>query len=69
MLCLTKYITVSGDMWDAIVLKMMGSESYTNDLIEANSAHTDTVIFNAGIELVIPEVKAAKLSSLPPWKR
>lgn len=66
---MTKYATVAGDMWDMIALKMMGSENHTSDLIEANPKHINTVVFNAGIELVIPEIKAAKLSSLPPWKK
>ena len=66
---MTKYTTVAGDMWDMIALKIMGSENYTSDLIEANLEHINTVVFNAGVELVIPEIKAAKLSSLPPWKR
>lgn len=66
---MSKYTTVSGDMWDMIALKLMGSESYTSNLIEANPEHINTVVFSAGIELVIPEIKTAKLNSLPAWKR
>ena len=66
---MNKYTTVTGDMWDMIALKIMGSENYTSDLMEANTEHISTVVFSAGVELVIPEVKAAKLKSLPPWKR
>ena len=66
---MNKYTTIAGDMWDMIALKTLGSESYTNNLIEANSEHIKTVVFSAGVELAIPEVKAAKLTSLPPWRR
>lgn len=66
---MTKYTTVSGDTWDYIALKTLGSEQYTAVLMEQNTAHIDTVIFNAGIELIIPTIKTPKPTSLPPWRR
>lgn len=64
-----KYSTIAGDMWDYIALKTVGSEKYMSELIEANPAYRDMVVFGGGIKLNIPEIKAAKLTSLPPWRR
>lgn len=64
------YTTVSGDMWDYIALKTMGSEKYMDKLLAANMKYREVSVFSAGIELTIPEIeKAAKLTSLPPWRR
>ena len=63
------YTTIQGDMWDAIAKKAMGSEYYMTDLIDANPAHRETVIFPSGITLVIPEAPVSIDQNLPPWKR
>jgi len=63
------YITISGDMWDGIAWKTMGAAVYMPLLLEANTAHLETVIFEAGTELTVPEVPAGAADSLPPWKR
>lgn len=63
------YTTISGDMWDYIALKTLGSEKYTNALMDANQKYINTVVFEAGIELTIPAINMKKISSLPPWKR
>ena len=66
---MTIYKTLSGDMWDMIAKREMGSESYTSTLMEANTDYLDTVIFPAGVNLIIPDVELRRPSILPPWKR
>jgi len=55
-------------MWDAIALARMGSEMHMARLIEANPEHRETVVFSAGIELVIPKSEKQTETVLPPWK-
>lgn len=63
------YVTQQGDTWDLIALHTMGSEKYMSQLMEANYAHRETVIFSSGIKLIIPEITEPIPSNLPPWKR
>lgn len=63
------YTTVSGDMWDYIAFKAMGSEMHMDALMAANMNYRETAVFSAGVVLNIPKKKVAKLVSLPPWKR
>lgn len=63
------YTTISGDMWDEIALKTLGSESHTDVLIKSNLKYKHIFIFPAGITLVIREITSEQPSSLPPWKR
>jgi len=63
------YTTTSGDMWDLIAYKTMGSESYKDALMKSNRRHRDIYIFPAGVTLIIPEVTETPPSTLPPWKR
>lgn len=64
------YTTISGDMWDSIAFKALGSEKYMDQLMAANLEHRKVTIFPAGVILVVPDIeKAAKLTGLPPWKR
>ena len=62
-----KYVTTSLDSWDLIACKVLGSERYAPDLIEANLDYVDVFIFDAGIELTIPQIQSVKQSLLP-WK-
>lgn len=62
------YTTRQGDMWDAIARARMGSEMHMARLIAANPEHRETVIFSAGITLVIPETEKKTETVLPPWK-
>ena len=64
------YKTASGDMWDYIAWKVLGSCNYTEALINANREYVDTFIFSAGVELTVPDIEEEqKVSVLPPWKR
>ncbi len=62
------YTTILGDTWDLIAFKMLESELYTNLLIKSNLKYVDTVVFSAGVTLVIPEVIEKQSLNLPPWK-
>lgn len=63
------YVTVQGDMWDIVAKKTLGSEYYMTELIDANPAQRETVIFSANVRLTIPEISTPKPQNLPPWKR
>ncbi len=62
------YKTILGDTWDLIAFRILGSESHTHLLIESNLKYVDTVVFSAGVTLVIPEVVEKQSKNLPPWK-
>lgn len=64
------YTTTSGDMWDSIAYKTLGSTAYTDVLMNANKAYRIIYVFPAGIVLTIPDVDTLTMpSSLPPWKQ
>lgn len=50
------YQTKQGDMWDYIAWTVYGDESYVSVLYRANPQFLDTYIFEAGIEIVCPEI-------------
>lgn len=68
-----RYSTSLGDEWDAIAARVYDDryrgEMLVSLLIEANPEHRETLVFGAGVELVIPDAPPAKPASLPPWKR
>ena len=61
------YKTIAGDSWDLIAYRVLGSEKYAPDLINANPEHIATFIFKAGEELNIPEIKVTTEPILP-WQ-
>lgn len=63
------YVTNYGDTFDTISLKFYGDEKYSNVIIEANPERVDTIIFDYGVSLSIPEIEIKNTSTLPPWKR
>ena len=66
------YRTTLGDTWDIIALKMypnIGAEKLMHVLMQENTAHQETIIFEANIMLKIPDVNIPVVSKLPPWKR
>lgn len=65
-----KYTTISGDTFDLIAHKALGSTRYTELLINENRAHVATVIFKAGVVLTLPTIiKEERAAKLPPWRR
>ncbi len=64
------YRTVDGDAFDGITWKIWGHEHMAAHLINANPEHADVVVFEAGVELNVPDVKPeTTVEDLPPWFR
>jgi phage tail protein X len=63
------YTTTSGDKWDLIAKRTLGSEMLTDALIKANINFRHIFIFPANIRLTIPDLPAKLPGGLPPWKR
>lgn len=64
------YTTRSGDTFDGVAFRELGAERYMDLIIEANPEHNYTARFDAGVELVIPDLPAPERpASLPPWRR
>lgn len=65
-----KYTTISGDTFDIVAKKELGDEKLAGEIIELNLEYSDIILFQAGVELKIPEKDADKVSeNLPPWKQ
>ena len=63
------YLTVQGDGWDAIALAVYGDVRFTPELIKANPAHRDALVFSDGIALTVPDIEPTEAAGdLPPWK-
>lgn len=62
------YTTNTGDTWDLIAYKTLGSEYLLPLLLEANPMHKDTFIFGGGIELTIPVLEDdEEIIDRPDW--
>lgn len=62
------YTTVQGDTWDILAHDIYGSEKLMNILIAANPTYANTLVFKAGIQLVIPETPKVKTNAMrAPW--
>ena len=66
---MSTYTTTQGDMWDSIAFQQMGSDDYTDQLMNANQQYLEYYIFPAGILLTIPDAAEPVSNSLPPWKQ
>lgn len=65
-----KYITAQGDTFDFLALLFLGDEKLASEIIQANPEYCDVLIFDAGVELLIPTSAAVVLpETLPPWRR
>lgn len=66
------YTTIQGDTWDIISQNVYGSTKYTHIILDANLSLTETLVFDSGVEIIIPEI--AEISAeetginLPPWR-
>jgi phage tail protein X len=64
------HITAEGDTFDALALEYYNDEKLASTIIQANPDHCATLIFEAGISLIIPEATAVIYpETLPPWRR
>ena len=65
---LDKYITILGDTFDNIAYKTLGDCKYIKEIINANRKYVDVMVFDAGIEINIPEIEE-KTKGVVPWKK
>lgn len=64
------HITAEGDTWDALALQYYDDEKLASTIIQANPDHCATLIFEAGVSIVIPEALQVTFpETLPPWRR
>lgn len=64
------YKTKRGDMWDFIALLFYAEERLASKLIEANPEYVDVIVFDEGVELIIPDIAEVEHPiTLPPWRR
>ena len=63
------YKTIQGDTWDGIAVKVYGDEKYMNELLEANQAYREIIIFQANVSLSLPDIQTQTTTILPPWKK
>ncbi|MBQ3435332.1 MAG: phage tail protein [Selenomonadaceae bacterium] len=61
------YVTKSGDMFDLVAFRQLGSCDYTEKLLNVNRTKLRTLKFKAGEKLNLPDVSQDKISKLPPW--
>lgn len=64
-----KYVTNQGDTWESISMDFYGTPYKMAELIQCNSAYSDTLIFEGNIKLSIPILEEETAESLAPWKR
>ncbi|WP_121614795.1 tail protein X [Virgibacillus halodenitrificans] len=64
-----KYRTVSGDTFDKIAYDHYKDEKFAIHIMEANIIYANVLVFNAGVDLIIPDIDVTPTSNLPPWKR
>lgn len=64
------HTTVNGDTFDMLALIYYYDEKQASTIIKANPDHCDTLIFEAGVKLIIPDAETiTKPETLPPWRR
>jgi hypothetical protein len=56
-------------MWDGIAYLLWGDEYKMTELQQANPDHLGTIVFGAGVRLVVPVIETTIASGLPPWKQ
>ena len=62
--------TVQGDTFDSLALHYFNEEALASEIIQSNPAYCDVLIFDAGVELIIPnEPEVTFPETLPPWRR
>lgn len=62
------YTTIQGDTWDVIALRVYGSESKADYLMQANLPLLDTFIFSAGETVNTPDLPTETDPELPAWR-
>ncbi|MCP4021567.1 MAG: phage tail protein [Desulfobacteraceae bacterium] len=63
------YITNQGDTFDIIAFKLWSNENLMDRLVDANPQYQNTVFFNAGIVLNVPDIETPiNTDPVPPWQ-
>ena len=66
------YETIDGDTWDKISFDFYGSEKFAPLLMQMNFKHIDTIIFEANIKILVPELSEKLMNEenivVPPWR-
>lgn len=64
------YTTIQGDTWDMIAKRAYDDESQIGLLLNNNFQYIDTWVFEAGCEIIIPDVEetAEEEEDLPDWR-
>lgn len=66
----SEYVTAENDTFDLIAYRQYGDEFLASLIIQENSRHADTIIFDSGVKLKIPVINIKEVeSSLPPWRQ
>lgn len=65
------YKTKSGDTWDLLAIAAYSEERLASVLIDANPTYAGTLIFDAGVELVIPILEEYEETpeTMAPWRK
>ena len=64
------HITSDGDTFDMLALQYYNDEKLASAIIQENPDYCDTLIFDEGITLTIPDVSNVSApETLPPWRR
>lgn len=66
---ITTYTTRAGDTWDIVAYNLWGDEFRMTELQQANPDYLGILVFDAGVQLVVPIIDTSVSSSLPPWKQ
>lgn len=62
--------TIAGDTFDTLALEFLGDEKLASAIIKENPDYCDTLIFDEGVTLIVPEsVDVTLPETLPPWRR
>lgn len=65
-----EYTTRAGDTFDELALQFYDDEKLAHLIIDFNSAYSDYIILEAGIDLRIPIYDTDQsIETLPPWKQ
>lgn len=65
----TEYITKDADTFDKIAFLFYGDCSLFSQIINVNKKYSGTIMFDAGIKLIIPDTQVIENKDIPPWRR
>ncbi len=67
---MVKHVTSDGDTFDILALCYYNNEKLASAIIQRNPDYCDVLIFDEGVELIIPDVSTVTPpETLPPWRR